>query len=188
MKANAAYKIDLGNVGAVTPWGEFGYGSGRSRANSNNNDGFVSIATDYRPGGIYGRFDNTAAVNLGSTALGGSSIGSSNGLSNRVIYGIGTKMTPGCAPKLTVGIQGYKYAFARTSDTGTFGGPGVNPQLSRNIGTEGDVTVEWKHSENVSMKLTAGQFLPGAFFADAKGANAEMNPATLFALDTTVKF
>jgi hypothetical protein len=181
--ANVAFKADLGGAGTLTPWGEFGYGSGRSRNNSNHNDGFVSIATDYRPGGIYGRFDTTSSAKLGS-ATPAAGVGASDGLSNRTIYGAGVKMTPGFAPKLTVGAQGYKYAFTRTSDTGVFGAT----QLSRNIGTEGDVTAEWKHSENVSMKLTLGEFLPGGFFADEKGANAELNPATLVALDTTIRF
>ena len=175
---NAAYKVDVNNLGGVTPWGEFGYGSGRSRANSNVNDGFVAINTDYRPGGIYGRFDTSdALVNLGSGVSGNMA---SNGLANRVIYGVGVKANPAAVSKLTAGVQWYKYAFARTS---TFGG-----QVSRNIGSEVDVTGEWKHSENVSFKLTLGEFMTGAFVNDTRGANAGVNPAMMAALDTSVKF
>jgi hypothetical protein len=180
--ANADYKLDMTNVAVVDPWLEFGYGSGRSRGASNHNDGFVSINTDYRPGGIYGRFSTETA---GLPSLGNSVDGmASNGLDNRVIYGLGVKTTPSMAPKLTVGVQAYKYAFARTSDTGVFG----NTQFSRDIGTEGDVTAEWKHSPNVSFKVTLGEFMPGAFVNNEKGANAEVNPATLAALDTSIKF
>jgi hypothetical protein len=179
--ANVAYKADLSNVGTVNPWAEFGYGSGRSRGNSNHNDGFVAIATDYRPGGIYGRFDNTSAAALGNAVGAGLA---SNGLANRVIYGLGVKGSPAMASKLTVGVQGYKYAFARTSDTGVFG----NTQLSRSIGTEADVTAEWKHSENVGFKVTLGEFLPGRVVNDVDGKHAETNPATLAALDASIKF
>src|SRR5205823_1788414 len=111
----------------------------------------------------------------------------SNGLANRVIYGVGVKVTPAAVSKLTVGVQGYKYAFARTSDDSVFPTP-KGRQLSRNIGTEADVTAEWKHSENVGLKVTLGSFMPGAFFRDLRGVNAEMNPATMAALDATIKF
>ena len=83
-----------------------------------------------------------------------------------------------------MGVQGYKYAFARTSDTGVFG----NTQLSRSIGTEADVTAEWKHSENVGFKVTLGEFLPGRVVNDVDGKHAETNPATLAALDASIKF
>ena len=84
-----------------------------------------------------------------------------------------------------------------TSDQAVFNNGGHATQYSRNIGTEGDVTAEWKHSENVGFKLTLGSFLPGAYFADsynngggfaATGKNAVLNPVTLVAFDTSIKF
>ncbi|MBI3564564.1 MAG: hypothetical protein HY079_05135 [Elusimicrobia bacterium] len=178
MLLNAAYKLDLNNVGAITPWGEFGFGSGRSRSNTNHNDGWVDINSDYRPGGIYGRFDS----DLGSTPA--NSIAQA-GLSNRTIYGFGVKATPASLAKLTVGAQYYHYAFSRTS---TFTTPASIVQFPRSIGTEYDVTAEWKHSENVGLKLTLGSFQPGAYIYAKRQPNAAVSPATLAALDTTIRF
>ncbi|MEK7384441.1 MAG: hypothetical protein AAB262_14290, partial [Elusimicrobiota bacterium] len=171
--AKAAYKADLQDVGAFTPWGEFGYGTGDARTGvRDGNRTFQSINTDYRPGGIYGRFADGAAVSLYN---GGSSV-ASDGLSNRVIWGVGFKATPAALDKLTAGVQFYKYAFhTRVSDTNN----------SRSIGSEFDLTTEWKHSENVSLKGTLGSFQPGQYIAQLQTAK---NPATMAALDFSVKF
>ncbi len=181
---NAAYKVDLSNVGTITPWGEFAFGSGRSRATSNQNDGWTDIHSDYRPGGIYGRFagDGNAALLGGS--LGGQSL-TQSGLSNRTIYGAGVKATPAALPKLTTGVQWYHYAYSRTS---TFTTPAAIGQYPRSIGTETDLTAEWKHSENVSLKLTLGTFQPGAYIYALRQPNAAVSPATLAALDTNIRF
>lgn len=181
--ANAAFKADVNNVGAITPWGEFAYGTGRKRsaAVSNSNEDFQQIASDYRPGGIWGRFDG----NLASDAsLGGAGINGA-GLTNKTIWGLGVKVTPAAVAKLTTGVQYYRYAFTRTS---TQAAATTNGQLSRNIGSEVDVTAEWKHSENVGLKLTLGTFQTGSWISDKKGANATTNPATLAALDTNIRF
>ena len=106
----------------------------------------------------------------------------SNGLSNRVIWGLGVKGTPAASNKLTAGLAYWRYAFHRVAPEA-----GGN-KVSRNIGSEVDVTADWKHSENVSVGLTAGQFLPGAHIADIKGANAALNPARLYAADVKIKF
>jgi hypothetical protein len=179
----AAYKLDLSNIGMITPWGEFGYGTGDSNGTYGGNRNFQSINTDYRPGGIYGRFDKTAAVNLN----GGQNNVASDGLSNRIIWGIGVKGSPSALNKLTAGVSFWRYAFNRLSDNGTTAQPGTQ-RNSRNIGSEVDVTAEWKHSENVSLKATAGSFKPGAGIADIKGPNAELNPAVMLAGDVSIKF
>lgn len=181
IQAKAGYKLDLSNVGMINPWGEFGMGTGDSNFNQHGNNTFQAINTDYRPGGIYGRFDNAAALALGNPAASGFA-GASNGLSNRVIWGLGVKVTPTALNKLTVGGQYYRYAFHRVAPTAT------GQKTSRNIGSEVDVTGEWKHSENVSLKATAGTFLPGAYVADFKGANAILNPAVMLAGDVAIKF
>jgi hypothetical protein len=183
-----AYKLDLQDVGALTPWGEFGYGTGDSNGNYAGNRNFQSINTDYRPGGIYGRFDNNAAVAL----YNGANNAASNGLTNRIIWGVGFKATPSAVNKLTVGAAFYRYAFNRLADNAN--AVGVNPTTrnSRNIGSEVDVTGEWKHSENVSFKATAGSFKPGAYIADVKNqlnaGNAALNPAVMLAGDVSIKF
>ncbi|MEK7388775.1 MAG: hypothetical protein AAB036_03665 [Elusimicrobiota bacterium] len=174
------YKADVSNVGMFNPWGEFGYGTGDSNFDYAGNNNFQAIATDYRPGGIYGRFDNSAAVSLGQ-GIGGFG-GSSNGLSNRIIWGFGVNMTPSAISKLTTGVQYYRYAFNRLPNLAN------GQRNSRNIGSEVDVTGEWKHSENVSFKATAGTFQPGAYVADVKGANAALNPAVMLAGDVSIRF
>lgn len=178
--AKLAYKLDLQDAGAITPWGEFGWGTGDSNGTFAGNRNFQSINTDYRPGGIYGRFDASSAEVLGNGVSGFA--GSSNGLSNRLIWGLGLKVTPAAVEKLTVGAAFYKYAFDRlaANSNGT--------RNSRNIGSEFDVTAEWKHSENVSLKATAGSFKPGAYVADVKGANAALNPAVMLAGDVAIRF
>jgi hypothetical protein len=183
VQLKAGYKLDLSDVGAVNPWGEFGMGTGDSNFDASGNNTFTSIATDYRPGGIYGRFDNGAALELanGGTGNGANSF-SSNGLSNRVIWGLGVKATPSALNKLTAGVSFYRYAYHRVAPTAT------GNKSSRNIGSEVDVTAEWKHSENVSFKATAGSFKPGAAMADFRGANAALNPAVMLAGDVAIKF
>jgi hypothetical protein len=178
--AKGGVKLETG-AAMIAPWAELGVGSGDSRNLDNRNETFQSIATDYRPGAIYGRFDATSAAVLGSGVAGFT--GSSNGLSNRTVWGAGVKATPGAINKLTVGAQFYRYAFTRIATN-----PNSSVGVSRNIGSEIDVTGEWKHSENVSLKGTLGSFQPGRNIADVKGANASLNPAVMAAADISVKF
>ncbi|PIR15024.1 MAG: hypothetical protein COV48_16685 [Elusimicrobia bacterium CG11_big_fil_rev_8_21_14_0_20_64_6] len=184
--AKAAYKVDLDNVGMITPWGEYGNGSGDSNGTWSGNRTFQSINTDYRPGGIYGRFDNNSGEVLGNAVTGFA--GQSNGLSNRIIWGVGVKATPSGLNKLTVGAAFWRYAFNRLSDNGNASGTNAATRHSRNIGSEADVTAEWKHSENVSFKAMAGSFKPGAYVADVKGAGAALNPAVMLSGDVAIKF
>ncbi|OGS40817.1 MAG: hypothetical protein A2506_06005 [Elusimicrobia bacterium RIFOXYD12_FULL_66_9] len=182
--AKVAYKADLQDVGAFTPWGEFGYGTGDSAAGTkgNGNRFFQSINSDYRPGGIYGRFDRNASYQLGN-----SNVFSSNGLTNRIIWGFGFKATPAALDKLTMGLAFYKYNFhTRVQDHNT---PGTNVADSRSIGSEYDLTTEWKHSENVSIKGTLGSFQNGMYIKQTKSiASAGNNPVTMAALDFSIKF
>ena len=182
IKLNAAYKADIQDVAVVNPWGELARGSGDSNHDWAGNRNFQSIATDYRPGAIYGRFDTGAATALGSgTGLTGNNI-ASNGLNNRMIWGVGVKATPASLNKLTAGVQFYRYAFDRlpTESTGQ--------RRSRNIGAELDVTGEWAHSENVMIKVAVGSFQPGAYIRDTRGANAAVNPAVMASGDVSIKF
>ena len=180
IQAKAGYKLDLSDIAMINPWGEWGMGTGDSNFDYEGNNAFQSISTDYRPGGIYGRFATGSAIVLGSGA--GTFAGQSNGLSNRIIWGVGIKGSPSAVNKLTVGAAFYRYAFHRVAPNS------LGQKTSRNIGTEADVTAEWKHSENVSFKATAGSFQPGAYVRDAKGANAAVNPAVLLAGDVSIKF
>ncbi|MDE2292868.1 MAG: hypothetical protein KGL53_12365, partial [Elusimicrobia bacterium] len=100
---DAGYNAEMTNIGALTPWVNFGWGTGRSSNLEKTNEGFTSIASDYRPGIMNRMFDGTAAANLGSGLTGGT-IGT-NGLNNRVVYGAGLNFTPAAWEKLTVGAQ-----------------------------------------------------------------------------------
>jgi hypothetical protein len=185
VQAKVAYKLDLSDVGMITPWAEWGKGSGDNNGSYAGNNNFRAIATDYRPGAIYGRFDAGAAVRLG----GAGNAASSNGLANRTIWGFGVKATPAAANKLTVGAQFYHYEFSRMADNGQdFLTPALPRRNSRNIGTETDVTAEWKHSENVSFKGAAGSFLPGTYWKDVRGAGAALNPVVMLSGDVAIKF
>jgi len=180
-QAKAGYKAEVPDVAAVMPWGEFGLGTGDANGAWAGNGTFQSINTDYRPGGIYGRFDQGAGLQLAQN-LGGTGVNpASNGLSNRIIWGLGVKATPGAINKLTAGVQYYRYAFHRTDTTTS----DANYKPSRNIGSEVDVTADWKHSDNVSLNLTLGQFWAGAYIAQRQTAT---NPARMAALDVKVKF
>jgi len=187
-QTKAAYKVDLDNVGALNPWGEFGMGTGDANFAHAGNGEFQSINTDYRPGGIYGRFDQGAAISLGqginNNGAARNSGGASNGLSNRVIWGFGLKATPSAVNKLTVGAAFYRYAFHRVAPNTA----AASTKTSRNIGTEIDVTGEWKHSENVSLTATAGTFQPGQYIRHLKGPDAIVNPAIMLAGDVKIKF
>lgn len=180
IKLNAAYKAEVSDVGAIMPWAEAGRGSGDNNFDHAGNRNFQSIATDYRPGAIYGRFDSGAAATLGSGVTNLNA--SSNGLSNRLIWGLGVKFTPASLNKLTTGVQYYRYAFDRLAKNSQ----GV--RFSRNIGSEVDIVNEWKHSENVGVKVSLGSFLPGAYVADTKGPGAALNPAVMAAADLSIKF
>lgn len=192
IKLNAAYKADVQDVAVFNPWLEAARGSGDSNASYAGNRNFQSIATDYRPGAIYGRFDTNAAVALGAATNNNGYAAASNGLTNRLIWGVGVKATPAALNKLTTGVQFYRYAFDRLLEDGS-GLAGVAGRVgssrpSRNIGSEIDWVNEWKHSENVKVKVTLGSFQPGAFIRDIRGANAAVNPAVMAAGDVSIAF
>ena len=179
-KLNLGYKAEVQDVGVFNPWGEYALATGDNNFDFAGNRNFQAVSSDYRPGAIYGRFDNNAAVTLGANVTGFQ--GAENGFSNRRIWGVGFKATPAGLNKLTTGLQFYRYAFDRLPTNAN------GQRFSRNIGSEVDVTGEWKHSENVGLKATVGSFKPGAYVADVKGPGAALNPVFMTALDVSIKF
>ncbi|MDD5658138.1 MAG: hypothetical protein PHF00_12885 [Elusimicrobia bacterium] len=194
--ANVGMKADVEQIGTFNPWAEFAYGSGNGNAaNLKHNMDFTPIASDYRPGAIYGRFDLGSALPLaGGVAT--QTNPAANGLTNRIIWGAGVKATPKAQEKLTAGLNFYDFNIQNLGP-----GTGVNAG-NRHIGSEVDVTAEWKHSENVSLKGTVGNFQPGGYLRNsiehvgyaANGApaasadNGHVSAAWLSALDVMVKF
>ncbi len=177
--ADVGYKADVGNIGTFNPWGELGIGTGGSSDNgSAKNTNFQSIATDYRPGAIYGRFDTNASLVLGS----GVNVNTaSNGLTNRVIYGFGVKVTPSAVNKLTAGLAFWDYRFYQLTAADKAAAKG-----NRHIGSEIDLTGEWKHSENVSFNGALGTFQSGGYVKNQNTTGT--SPAFLASLNVAVKF
>jgi hypothetical protein len=175
--ANLGYKADLEGIGTINPWAEGGIGSGNGTTNAkNHNEDFQTIATDYRPGALYGRFDSQAAVQLG----GAGSVVSSNGLTNRKLWGVGVKATPSALNKLTVGAAYWDFNVNTIQDNTQY----VGSKGNRHIGDEIDLIGEWKHSENVSLVGTLADFQTGGLLKN-EGASA---PAFMAACDVKVKF
>ncbi|MDD5629207.1 MAG: hypothetical protein PHU21_09085 [Elusimicrobia bacterium] len=188
MLINAGLKADVEQIGMFNPWAEFGYGSGDgdTPANDAQNRNFAAIATDYKPGAVYGRFN---ANNTGGQtfASGANAATAGNGLFNRIIWGVGVKATPTAVNKLTMGVQFYDFNFQNLLI-----GPGATAAIAgnRHIGSEVDVTGEWKHSENVSLKGTIGNFMPGGYIKNQVNGTVgnHVSSAWLGAMDLAVKF
>lgn len=177
-KVNGGIKADLNNLGAITGWGEAGIGSGGSTSNRN----FQAIAGDYRPGGIYGRFQGSSS----SAQLNSAGAGAINGstLSDRVIIGAGVKLTPAALSKLTAGLSWWNFRSQSAAGTVATAASG-----SKQLGNEYDLDLSWAHSENVTVGLGAGQFVPGrAVNVANNGTGGPINPAHLCYTDLSVKF
>jgi hypothetical protein len=195
---NGGMKADVEQIGTFNPWAEFGLGTGRANTGYGKNENFMAVASDYRPGAIYGRFDsnsNVAATRFGNNvnaALAG------NGLQNRVIFGAGLKATPSALNKLTAGVAFYDFRFHRLAypQAEVVAGQPTGAAGNKHIGSEVDVTAEWKHSENVTLTGTVGNFQPGGYILNTinyAGANTvagvtKTASAWLAAFDVAVKF
>ncbi len=189
------YKADISGVGGLTPWFNWGWGSGRHDSITNKNETFMSVASDYRPGVIYGRFNSAGLTNLGSgitglTTYDGVAGVASPGLSNRLIWGGGLKFNPSMWSKLGAGVSYWNFNYANATRAGT-----VAPVArgNRHIGSEIDFQVDWAHSENVGLSAGWATFQPGGFIKEtirAAGPAVQQgnNPATLVFADLNIKF
>jgi hypothetical protein len=121
---------------------------------------FVSIAPGRRYGIIWGEFTTTA------TDLGYS------GLSNLKVLSAGGGVTP--IAKLGVDLNAYRFRYASTASNKT------------SAGTEYDLIVSWKHSDNVSFEVNAADFQVGD--ANQNAAPTGTNPITELGADVKIKF
>lgn len=200
---DAGYNAELGGMGALTPWVNFGYGTGRSSNFETRNEGFRSIATDYRPGIMNRRFSQTAlaAQDLGNEAINGGI--NTAGLNNRVVYGLGLNFTPAKWEKLTVGTQLWSFNTQRfTQTTANNGAANTTARGAKHLGVEYGITADWKHSENIKYGFGASIYqaggavkqaianVPAAAGTIAAGwtANTGNNPAMMTFADLSVKF
>lgn len=176
------YNAEMSGVGALTPWLNFGWGSGRGDSLSATNDQFVGINTDYRPGIINRHFDGTV---LGLTDSGATSV-NTIGLSNRVVWGAGLNVTPAAWEKLTAGVQMWDYRLQRNTSNNAVT---TNSRGNKHIGTEFGITADWKHSENVKASAGYARFHTGGFIKEKnKTAGVGDSPATFVFGDISVKF
>jgi hypothetical protein len=189
--ADLGYKAEIKQIVTINPWAELGWGSGNGTTNpGHHNEDFQSIATDYRPGALYGRFDKTAALKIADDGTGAVS---SNGLTNRKLWGLGVKATPKALNQLTAGIAFWDFNLYKLVDNSMFittnKNYNDNAAGNRHLGSEVDLTGEWKHSENISFVGTFGDFQAGGLIKNLAGSEGSgNNPALMAALDVTVKF
>jgi hypothetical protein len=197
---DVGYNAEVANVGGFTPWGTFGYGSGRASNQENTNETFTTPMSDFRPGVINRRFPGT----LSSVALGSAYTNASNGatgvgtrgLGNRVVWGLGLNYTPAFEDRMTWGLSFWDFRFQRSTDL--LAGKNAEPANSGNkhIGSEFGITSEWRHSENVTMGLGWATFQPGGFIKEEMedtplvpiNLGSGSSPAQLWFADLTVKF
>ncbi len=212
---DAGYKADVSGVAAFMPWFELGIGSGQHDTNSNKNRQFTAITGDYRPGSIRGRF---AAFNNGVAiaAYPGLGVGTTLGvntanttLANSVIWGLGVKANPASLTKLTAGLSFWDFRtqtivapiMDQNETTARANAAGSQHDVSagnKHLGSEIDLDLTWKHSENVSFSTGWGSFLPGGIIKEAVQSAAGsggspatgtgVSPATLAYFDVRVKF
>ncbi|MFH2201828.1 MAG: hypothetical protein ABIJ96_01815 [Elusimicrobiota bacterium] len=201
---DTGYNAEIANVGGFTPWGTFGFGTGRSSLGQNKNEGFNTIATDFRPGVINRRFAAAnAAQILGSAANnmvaantmdGATTNAATTGLNNRVVWGAGANFTPAFEDRATVGVSFWDFRFQRVTDIGA--GAKVHRAHAGNthIGSEFGLTSEWRHSENVTLGMGWATFQPGGYIKEimedsaASVQGAGNNPVQMWFADFTVKF
>ncbi|PCI34838.1 MAG: hypothetical protein COB53_11585 [Elusimicrobia bacterium] len=179
--AELGFNADVANVGGISPWASFGLGTGQSDSLSGTQDGFQSVASDWRPGVINRRFSG-AGAGAGSDVLGGG-VGAggstTTGLSNRVVYGIGTNFTPAAMDQLTVGVQAWDFRRQR-NDVQVAVASG-----NKHIGTEVAVTANWAHSENVSLSAGVARFFTGGFIKEQLTSDS---PASFIFSDVSLRF
>lgn len=200
------YKHDVPDMAGLTPWFNWAWGSGRSSTLEKTNEGFTSIASDYRPGVIYGRFSSAGLVQLGGGAAAGLFSGTAQGadyngnvgvsqagLNNRIIWGLGMKANPANWNRLTAGLSYWDFNYQRATYSSRTAGP--QAVGNRHIGSEFDLQFDWAHSENVMLSAGWAAFQPGGFVKEtirskigAPGVQEGNNPVTLAFADFRLKF
>jgi len=151
----ANVKYGLDLAGKLDLMAEYAMGSGDKKATDDKVKAFYSINSDYRPGVIYGGFYTNA------------------GITNLTTYNVGAMWMPSSIEKLSIGAKYYNFA-----ETEKLGG-------KSNIGTEMDLCVNWKHSENVNVKAYAASFTPEK---DTVPAVTTDDAATMLGAAFSVKF
>lgn len=170
--AGAKYGIEL--VGKWTFMGEMMRGSGDKEDNTmntaaddnNKNNMFMSIASDYRPGLIWGGVKGNA------------------GIGNLTAWNLGATWNTPMFEKLTLGGKLYHFGMTEKAVSA------VNAQETETIGNELNVCAMWQHNENVGLKAYYAAFMPDSDYAKfaADSATAKDDMTTMIGATLSVKF
>ncbi len=131
---------------------------------------FAAIAPGRRFGIIWGRFSNFA----GDASLANRGNGGATGLSNLKVIDAGLGTT---CPKTHIGLDLNWYRFMYDANVGGVG---------TSAGTEYDLILSYKHSENVSFEVSAATFQVGTSLQNGGGVST--NPETELGADVKIKF
>lgn len=143
---------------------EFGRGS----------DDFAAVAPGRRFGIIWGEHTSLALAPSNST----NRAQTGAGLSDLKVADAGVGVNP--TAKLGVDLNWYRFMYdANTAASGIYAG-GVS------AGTEYDLIVSWKHSENVSLELNAATFQVGTSLQNTGGTPT--SPITRLGADIKIKY
>jgi hypothetical protein len=156
-----AYFLGLNFGNALQGWPvrarlEYGHGSRN----------FVSVAPGRRFGIIWGEHSNVGPSSL--NGVGGA------GLSNLTVYDAGIGVNP--IERLGIDLNAYRFRY---SDGSVAGG-------LTSAGTEYDLVLSWKHSDNVSLEANAATFQVGDALDNTAGTPT--NPITRLGADIKIKF
>ena len=146
---NASYGFSF--MGTLKVMGEFGYGSGVDPNSLSGSDKTAMyIASDYRPGDIWG----------GNVGVLGSATAFTNaaGLNNLTTFNVGFWHTWDRWSKLSWGAQYYNFMLTKQASVAN---------SDKGIGSEVDLRARWQNSENVGINVGVGEFLPGKLIKDA---------------------
>ncbi len=139
-------------------------------------DDFVAIAPGRRFGLIWGEhsFTGPSTINRGN----GTIVGNATGLSNLKVLDAGIGVNP--IEKLGVDLNAYRFQYDSSNGAaGAYTG-GVS------AGTEYDLIVSWKHSENVSFEANAATFQVGTSLQNP--APTGTSPITRLGADVKIKY
>ncbi len=129
---------------------------------------FVAIAPGKRFGIIWGQHTNAA----GAPSLANGRAGA--GLTNLKVIDAGVGINP--IGKLGVDVAWYRFQY-----DANLGGIGTS------AGTEYDLILSWKHSDNVTLEANAATFQVGTSLQNA-GINTSTEPITRLGADIKIKF
>lgn len=168
----ASAKYDITMAGKWTFMGEFGMGSGDDKTYAADKDvnEFTSLATDYRPGIIWGGV-----------------FANSDGLADLTTWNLGAKWNTPMFEKLTLGGKLYYFAPTVTKVNSTAAGAAKTDIGYDAFGSELDLCANWQHSENVGLKAYYAMFMVDSDFADTMLAGKD-DMATAMGVAVSVKF